>query len=702
MSVNRWKNTLKWPAKMTGLNQKGSGFLAKYPLAVMTCILLIAAFARLWQLGEAPPGLQHDELFKAQEGQSIVTDGNFRLFYETNQGHEGGYVWLLALSYLLFGNSLIMVKFPAFACGMLTVALLYRVAREIYNFRVAVFASGLAAVSFWAIFTSRVGLRAVLLPPIILIAIWGLWRVCYFGFSPHRSGVKQWLLALLTGVFLGFAIYTYTASIALYAAFAAFLGAVALFDRATLKKRWKPLLVVTLAGTILTLPMLYHRLNNPMGQNRLNSISRPYDEFKKGNPDELLQNAQLLVKMPAFSGDPEWRYNIAGRPLFILPIGILVYLGFCLMLWRLRHQPINALFLTLSVVGLVPSLLTVSAPSFLRSIATLPGLMLFIALSIDWIGYIRPAFNRTVWGLGIFAIGLTALVDWSAYFTEWVEHDEVQAIYRDDLEQLAHYLREQDEKLVLVSSSSPEYLDPLIYLFSNPPDETQVVWFKGGVDIALNDEPTLLFVSPLEPIVPSHADWLKEQTGTAHVDTLYRQDGEVAFEVYEISSEGNVLETRLEEVSQWQVYLENNSTLTEWDYPINFGNILQLIGVEMPRTTIPEVDNGVDNGLNLQLYLQPLVDNYNIPLSLFVHFVAADGSVPMGRDFLGVPANWWSDDIIFIQDNYVGSYKIPVGPYWVTMGLYRTDTGERYPIVDEAGNILGERIIVGVIEAVPQ
>ncbi len=693
--------------------------MAKYRLAVITFILLVAAFGRLWKLGEAPPGLQHDELFKAQEGQSIITDGNFRVFYETNQGHEGGYVWLLAVSYLLFGNSLVMVKFPAFLCGMLTIALLYRVAREIYNFRVAVLASALMAVSFWAIFTSRVGLRAVSLPVVVLLVVWGLWRLC-----EHESISTVWVsktgkwpqsqrysFGIFTGLMLGLAVYTYTASIALYAAVGVFLCTLAVFDRPTLKKRWQALFLAILLGGLLTLPMVYHRMNNPLGQDRLNSISRPYEEFKNGNPDELLDNAQKLLLMPAFSGDPEWRYNIANRPLFLVPVGLLVYVGFFLMLRRIHHQPIHSLFLTLALAGLIPSLLTVSAPSSLRSVATMPSIFLFIALSLDWLGKIRPMFQRTVWGIGLLVVFVTAAADWPAYFDEWVEADEVQAIYRDDLAQLASYLRERDEKLVLVSSSSPEYLDPLIYLFANPPKDTQVVWFKGGMNIALHEKPTLLFVSPLEPIVPSLADWLTPENGTVHIDTLYRQNGEIAFEVYQLSAEGQVVENRLSQVSQHPVYTGQligfpTDNLVDWAtpqaYPINFGNIVQLVGVEIPRTTIPDQDNGVDNGLNLNLYLQPMVDDYNVPLSLFVHLVDLYGNVPAGRDFLGVPANWWSDEIIFIQDNYLGSYQIPAGRYFVTMGVYRTDTGQRYPILDANGNILSDTIILGQIDAVPQ
>ena len=37
-------------------------------------------------------------MFKAIEGRRLLESGDFRVFYPSNQGHEGGYVWALALS----------------------------------------------------------------------------------------------------------------------------------------------------------------------------------------------------------------------------------------------------------------------------------------------------------------------------------------------------------------------------------------------------------------------------------------------------------------------------------------------------------------------------------------------------------------------------------------------------------------------------
>jgi 4-amino-4-deoxy-L-arabinose transferase-like glycosyltransferase len=653
-------------------------------------LLLIGAFFRLWAFESAPPGMQHDEYFKANEAEALVHAGDFQVFYPTNQGHEGGYVWLAGLSNLLFGVNMVMVRMPAFWLGMLTLAWLYRFGREAFSFRVAFLACGLAAISFWPVFTNRVGLRANMLPLVTLMTLWGLWRIC----SSQRH---QWGMAIFTGIMLGLAIYTYTAAFTLYLALGAFLLALAV-ERRILRRHWRELALAVLLGGLLTLPMVNVRLNDPQGQNRAGSISAPWAEFKEGKPERLLENVRLLAGMLIAEGDPEWRYNIAGRLLFLLPVGILIYLGLARLLWR--HRPIEIMLVGLAIFGLIPSLLTTSAPSFLRSINTLPSLMLAFALGVDLLGRWS---GRAVWGAGIAALMMTAFVDGRAYFDTWANEDEVFAIYRDDLEQLAAYLRDIEEPYALVSTSNPEFLDSGIYRFQNPP-ATDLMWFDGRVNTALSLEPRLMFVSPLAPISPAHDHWL---ASAEHLAPLLHQNGEVAFQVYRLNPD--YLTGRLEEVSQWPIFLTPpppfpSDQLVDWgipyDYPVNFGNLVQLVGVEMPKTTIPYQDNGVDSGLPLQLYWEPLVVDYPEPLSFFVHLIAWDGSVHAGRDFLGTPAQTWIPGTVFVQDNYVGNYTLEPRPYFVAVGLYNTRTGQRYPIIE--GQNDHDQVILGQLTIGPR
>lgn len=678
------------------------GNISRLQVGIAVFILLVAAFARLYMLGEAPPGLQHDEIFKAQEGRALIEQGDFRVFYPTNQGHEGAYVWVLGLSYLLFGASFMMVKFPPLVFGLLTVALMYRVTGEIFNRRAGFIASALTAFSFWGIFTSRVGLRAVMLPVVVLCFIWGINRL-YRQAKTDDGGVPVFSkITLLIAFILGIALYTYTSSFALHTGFVAFMAALILFDRPMFRRLWKPLTVIAVITIVMALPMIAIRLNEPEGQDRISTITRPLNDFLDGKPTELIENAVKLAGMPFFTGDPEWRYNIAGRPLFATPVGLLVYVGLAVAVWRIRKQPIMVLFIATALVGLVPSLLTVSAPSFLRSIVALPSIMIFIALAIDALPN-----KRWGWNIGFVAVMLTAVTDWPAYFDQWPRNEEVQSIYRDDLEQLALHVPTQPDALALVSTTNVD-LDPTLFGYYQPPANAEVVFFDGRTTLVLPahdaQRETTLYISPWSQITPPHADWLTETNGTQSLSPLLRQDDVTTFERYQLESSGQTLQTQLSEVRYPVFSYENlpypRGTVESWasrlDYPINFNNMVELVGLELPRTQIATEFDGV----NIQLYLHPLVDNIDLPLNVFVHMQGRDGSVHAQRDLMGVPTVQWTPDILFIQDNFVIAGPTQPGFYIITMGVYNFHTGEKLPIVDENGTAIADQIIVGRVRVV--
>lgn len=669
-------------------------------LALGLAILLAAAFARLWALGDVPPGLQHDEIFKAEEGRLLAEYGDFRLFYPSNQGHEGLYVWMLAVSHMLFGTSTLMIKFPAFACGLLTVALLYRVVAETYGLTAGAVAGGLGAVSFWAVFTSRVGLRAVTLPIAVLLVLWGLARLCQD--APGQA--PRWRIASLTGAALGVSIYTYTSSLALFAAYGAFVAWLALVDRAALRQRWRELAAIALIGAALAAPMVAIRLTNPQGLNRASTITRPWEDFKQGKPGELLDNARGLVGMLAFTGDPEARYNVPGRPLFVIPVGLLGYVGLGLAGLRGRRAPLNAAWVALALFGLVPSLVTVSAPSYLRSIVVMPSMLAFIGIAVAWsarrIGRDRAAGVSLL--LGSAVVGVTAAVDLPAYFGTWARLDEVQAIYRGDLAALADHLRGVDESVVFVSTPDQE-LDPLLYRYSNPPGEPRVVFFDAFANIVLREEPALLFVSPLSPISPAHAEWLTPEMGTARLEPLRRSDGGVAFEVYRVSAEGAALVERLAAVSERPVFTPGEGAVSpDLDMmadpvalPVTFGGVVRLAGFEVPRERV----TGVNDGVNLQLYLQPLASEVDQPLNVFVHLLAADGRIVAQRDLMGVAPPMWQAGNTIVQDNFVPFWEpVPPGRYVLSMGVYDWRTGARLPAAAADGTPLGDHILLGAVE----
>ncbi|KXK51461.1 MAG: hypothetical protein UZ13_01882 [Chloroflexi bacterium OLB13] len=223
-------------------------------LIAAAAILLLAGVLRFAAFGETPPGLQHDEMFKALEARQLLSAGDFRVFYPSNQGHEGGYVWLLAVSTALLGANVVAIKFPAFVMGMLTVALTMRLGARLGGRAVGLAVGGLLAVSMWGIFVSRVSLRAGMLP--VFTALLGL---CVISLVRRPRG----LMAVAAGAVMGAALYTYTSSFALWAA----AGTAGLIAVVSARGAWRRTagrwMLVAVIGVAVGLPMIVARLSDP-------------------------------------------------------------------------------------------------------------------------------------------------------------------------------------------------------------------------------------------------------------------------------------------------------------------------------------------------------------------------------------------------------------------------------------------------------
>ena len=102
-------------------------------LFVLIFILFIASFFRLWKINEIPPGLYPDVAINGNEALESLKTGNFKLFYPENNGREGLMMWLIALSFSIFGVSIWSIKIVAAIIGIFTVLGLYLLNKELFN-----------------------------------------------------------------------------------------------------------------------------------------------------------------------------------------------------------------------------------------------------------------------------------------------------------------------------------------------------------------------------------------------------------------------------------------------------------------------------------------------------------------------------------------------------------------------------------------
>ncbi len=147
---------------------------------------------RLIFLQDVPPGLSQDEVLNA-DIVTFIRQGYHALFFREGYGHEPLYHYWSVPFQVLFGDNILSIRLPAVYLGLLLVALTMRWTRREFGSFAAVAAGIGLAISWWPVIFSRIGLRPIMEPVLLLLFAW---------FWPRRP----WL----AGLFLGLSLYTYT------------------------------------------------------------------------------------------------------------------------------------------------------------------------------------------------------------------------------------------------------------------------------------------------------------------------------------------------------------------------------------------------------------------------------------------------------------------------------------------------------------
>jgi len=105
----------------------------KKEIIILLIILAIAAFFRFFELADIPPGLYPDVAINGNDALDALKTGDFKVFYPENNGREGLFINLIALSFLIFGPSILAIKIVAAVIGILTVFGLYLLTKELFK-----------------------------------------------------------------------------------------------------------------------------------------------------------------------------------------------------------------------------------------------------------------------------------------------------------------------------------------------------------------------------------------------------------------------------------------------------------------------------------------------------------------------------------------------------------------------------------------
>ena len=649
---------------------------------LLVAILLVATALRVIGLdnfptlqGATPPGLEHDEVAHWLINRDILA-GEHAIYFSDAYGHEALYHYAQAYFGAAVGDHALALRLPSAYLGVLLVAVSYALGRRMFGVRMGLISAAFLAVLFWPVFYSRLALRAISLPVLSGLSAWAWWRAfgpirdCEYRMPNEEASAPstplhhslaplhaRWLV--LSGVLAGLSLHTYMAARAVPIFYALFTIYLALFHHQTFRVNRRGIAAFWLALAAVALPLVAYLLLNPGAEVRIAEVDAPLRALLAGDPRPVLENAVKIAGGFAVRGDPLWRQGIAGRPIFDPVLGLLFYAGVALCLWRWREQR-HAFLLLWLLASVVPSLVTIDAPSTIRMINLLPVLMIYPLLPVQalvaavveqrrrresdstaavksirgQVIHFGPQLS-TVWtrlstdfATAIAGGALILLLLYHAWGTAaglwrvWPANEEVQFVWQAALTEAAAYLDGSAAAgPVAVGGWTPETMDPPTMELSLRRDDLALRFFNPTESLLL-PEPDNETATLVRPAILSLAPALEVITGR-----------------WEISPPG------FAEGVQFARYQYDALPTLRPDFPadVAYGDELRFLGHSLdPACSDPEETCGVTTFWRV---LSPA----GKPRRIFLHVMGPDGALLAQDDRLGAPAEYWQPGDVVIQ-----------------------------------------------------
>lgn len=499
----------------------------KISLFFLLAVLAIAGFFRFWHLDKIPPGLYPDVAVNGTDAIGALETSSFQPFYPANNGREGLFMNLIALSFGVFGISVWSLKFVAALFGFFTVLGTYLLTKQLffyiafekksYEF-IALVSSFFLAISFWHVNFSRLGFRAIMVPFFLVWCFYFLFKgVANMAQNQNDTLLpappkkkKTALFFALSGFLFGMGFHTYIAfriaPIILVPVFLISIVAywpkfksdfknreslISLFKKSYIKNSWINWDIFAVAMIIAILPLAMYFYKNPadfMGRTGQVSI------FASENPiKQLVLSAIKTFGQFVVWGDSNWRHNIPGSPEIFWPLIPLFLLGLIYSILQIFRQknysleklPILSVFYTLLVwwgAMLMPSIMTNEGlPHSLRTIGAIPPSFIFIGLgAFILIKFLQKSIvNRqallAIYGLLILSIPILIGIEYYRYFIYWGQNEETQGAFTQLFVNEGNYLNslpQNIKKYILTNEGGV----PVPYPYG-PPVSAQTIKF---------------------------------------------------------------------------------------------------------------------------------------------------------------------------------------------------------------------------------
>ena len=429
-------------------------------VVLLTIIMAVAIWMRVYRIGEMPPGLFIDETNAAMDALRILEGRPDSLFgtgwFETPKG----FVYLQTIFFRLLGTTFFAIKLQSLLPGILTVLSLFFLTRTLFGPRTALFAAAFLAFNRWHFNMSRWGWNEVYPPLMQVLSLFFIER------GIRRRSYGDWALA---GFLLGLGMYTYLSIRLVALVIALYLLYRILVERGFFRRNWQGMLLFAVFYALTFAPLSFTYAKNPftlLNRSQQVSIMRDIDAAG-GDLQPLRESVKRHVQMFHITGDSNPRHNLPGEPMLDPVTGALFLFGLAWAVWRWRdhRQGLLLIWVGVTLLGGILSRLD-EAPQTYRTLAVAPAVAILAADALD-LGLraiISPArrYNLWRWLWGLLAIAVLVVAGWLNYSLYWNRQAQAPSVYSafTPLENEVSWEvmdKRDDHKL---------YLSPRLYYFS--------------------------------------------------------------------------------------------------------------------------------------------------------------------------------------------------------------------------------------------
>ncbi|MBI5956106.1 MAG: glycosyltransferase family 39 protein [Chloroflexi bacterium] len=365
---------VSWPGFRRNLGSfftsKGLRLHLSWTALALAGALLLAVFFSFYQLEVVPGEMTSDHAEKILDIQDIL-EGRHPIFFPRNIGREPLQFYVTAAYVYVTGVPLnhLALKVPTALFSVLTVAMVYLLAREVTDEKLALIATLFVAISKWHVATSRVGLRFPLAPLMVAVTLYFTVRALKYG---QR---KDYVFA---GLSLGTGLYGYTAFRVVPFLVVGLLGTELLvrFFTSEEKGQFANLVLTGLFSLAVFIPLGRYMMDSPRMfwyrvLTRVSSLERPVNQ----DPALVLKDTLVATAlMFNWRGDVVWVNNVPGDPSLDYVTGALFLLGLGYLTVQAARNGRLAVYLLVSLLALLlPSALSLAFPGESPSVARASG-----------------------------------------------------------------------------------------------------------------------------------------------------------------------------------------------------------------------------------------------------------------------------------------------------------------------------------------